>query len=481
MHYRDEAPDFWVNPKSTEQAKEAVTKLKEEMSNGANLTTYRLVQVTNGLKGGHHRKLEYNSRLAHYPRIASTNAAERCGDESLLSRFVKFFCVTRGVPYLMRSELYGPGAADCLERLNIERSLMLVLTKAQAEGIIPVPSLKPFNQFARAILPMLAASPYHDLGQTITPYDRQYSFLEQMYTHLVNRMAIQKVFTGDAAIRAAGPFSISQVELCGKLMESTGDLQCAIFAIGIHSHNFRSPSELCVQRRIFKILADANLINPGDGRCQIQEPFNDNLMIVSSRDADYLTELNGCYIPVFKATVPKFAKPSQIISAVAARLQTTTKQYAMNDEQLEKRIELLLNGRRGRAPLKIEHHETLNEILVCALGDWVQEYANKKWTYPAMVLKALKECKAPTGRYLVPMPLSFERVKAGADAELKRMLREVPPYEPQSNVPGGWCEDDAYFHSLCDYVDVGEVKAADYPNAAVQALLAREPGRRQQS
>lgn len=445
--YFDEAPGYIVSNQQAIVNAEAVVKKKEKLSNGDKLKATRLVKDT--ATEEFVQKL-YNICLASNPEFCATNAPERDGDPSLMNRYISMYFMhgPRELPLNDKPGDFG----SIITEIQLERPLLFILTKLQAEKILPPPDMTVFEDFTHHFLPILRENPFTDLDTAISSGDRLNGFNSQVYIHLVNRLAINQVFFDAHAKFRSTQFDVAQLGACATFM-SAGDLQAAIFAYGIMSHMFRSPTELRVQKLAVEDLLKQNVIVTEDSidfRFDQLDPFCSTKYNSFFDDEEHKTKLNGKYCPLCILNVGnRNAKDPEIYKIIASKFYSSDSVYQMLEVHVVKRIELLVTKQcrgknAGDARMGFIYKQALGQVLVYVLNDWVAEYFTKKWTFKTMVETAIKRnrfCKP--GRYLIPAPLKIgdasDDICSFGSESLQSKLRD----RPENSVP-----------QLMDYVDI---------------------------
>lgn len=187
----------------------------------------------------------------------NTNAPERSGEAPLLERFILRYYIYEGrsVPHalVMGAPPLPVEVKQGIRReFVVARTLGLVASTLQANGIISFPCKLVFKSYYERFLTQLRENPWIDCDPP-TSGDRRSSIMENLYCSLVNRMALHRLFLEPGAKHAGTPFEVKQL-LDMEAEMATGDMQSAILALGAYSHSFRSPTEYRVAQLLSSLV-----------------------------------------------------------------------------------------------------------------------------------------------------------------------------------------------------------------------------------
>ncbi len=254
--YNDEAP-AWIpensHTKSAPQERDMIAHLKERLSSGK-MNGERLVRDDSK---GVHKTINFNVDVQNAPMVMNTNAPERSGHSPLLERFICRYYMfgARAVPHtlVVGAEPLGPEVKTRIRKeFSLMRTLLMIASTLQTDGLLSFPCTLVFKSYYSQFLERLKKNPWLDC-QAPNPGDRRSSIIEIMYGFLVTRLAIHRLFLEPGGKHHGRPFSIeNMLDLQAEM--ASGDIQCAILAIGAYSHNFRSPTEYRVAELISSLL-----------------------------------------------------------------------------------------------------------------------------------------------------------------------------------------------------------------------------------
>ena len=216
--------------------------MKERLSSGR-MVGERLVRDD---KKNVSSTVHFNVDVQNAPMVMNTNSREKAGHPPLLERFISRFYL-----YKERAEKHAiiAGAPALSTETSIAirhefetaRTLLLIASKLQNDGIIPFPSALVHKSFYECFLSELRLNPWLDCDPP-TSGDRRSSIMETMHSFLVTRQAIHALFLDAGAKFSTAPFDIEQMLELQEHM-CVGDIQTSMLVIGTYSHGFRSPTE----------------------------------------------------------------------------------------------------------------------------------------------------------------------------------------------------------------------------------------------